>query len=70
MDDMATDTLPIETIETAEPISVPAWAWLLVAVAAVGIYLMTLDNSVLGSSAEAVHELFHDARHFVGVPCH
>ena len=64
---MASDTL---AIETAEPISVPVWAWLLVVAAAFGIYLMTLDNSLLASAAETSHEFFHDARHFVGVPCH
>ncbi len=55
----------------AEPISVPAWAWLLVAVSVFGAYLLALDNgAVLGQYAEVAHELFHDARHFTGVPCH
>jgi hypothetical protein len=67
MDNMATEALPIETVE---PISVPAWAWLLVAAAALGVYLMTLDNTLLASAAETTHEFFHDARHFIGVPCH
>lgn len=64
---MATETLPVAS---PEAIAVPAWAWLLVAVAAFGIYLMTLDNTVLAGMAESAHEFFHDARHFVGAPCH
>ncbi len=64
---MATETLPVSS---PEAIAVPAWAWLLVAVAAFGIYLMTLDNTVLAGMAESTHEFFHDARHFVGAPCH
>ena len=59
--------LPIEAVE---PVQVPVWAWLLVAVAAFGVYLMVLDNTVLASLAETSHEFFHDARHFIGAPCH
>lgn len=54
-----------------EPIHVPVWALLAVALAAVAIFTLTLENGLLlGAHAEQVHELFHDARHFVGVPCH
>ncbi len=56
---------------TVEPIHVPAWAVLTVALAAFAIYALTLENGLLlGAHAEGLHELFHDARHFVGVPCH
>ena len=49
----------------------PAWAWLFVALATLAVYAVTMDNgTVLAGAAETVHELFHDARHFVGVPCH
>jgi hypothetical protein len=55
----------------AERIVVPIWSWLLVAVAAFGLYLMVMENgAVLGQLATHAHELFHDARHFAGVPCH
>lgn len=54
-----------------EPILVPVWALLAVALAAFAIFALTLENGLLlGAHAEQVHELFHDARHFVGVPCH
>ncbi len=51
--------------------AVPAWAWLVLVAAAVAAYLVALDNGfVLRGVAATAHELFHDARHFVGVPCH
>ena len=54
-----------------ERVAVPAWAWLFVALATLAVYAVTMDNgTVLAGAAETVHELFHDARHFVGVPCH
>lgn len=56
---------------TVERLHVPAWTWLLAAVATFALYLLALDNGlVLAQAAEVVHELVHDARHFVGVPCH
>lgn len=55
----------------AERIPVPAWALLAVALATLAIFALTLENGLLlGARAEQLHELFHDARHFVGVPCH
>ncbi len=50
---------------------VPAWAWLVVALAVVAAYALTLENGfVLRAGAEVAHEMFHDARHLLGVPCH
>ncbi|MBW3579870.1 MAG: CbtB-domain containing protein [Actinomycetota bacterium] len=35
------------------------------------IYAVTIENgAVLADNATRLHELFHDARHFIGVPCH
>jgi hypothetical protein len=54
-----------------ERVKVPAWAWLLVAVLIVAVYLITVENgAAIGSAAGKLHEFFHDARHFAGVPCH
>lgn len=54
-----------------QPIRVPAWAWLLVAFLALAIYAISMENgAVLADGAERVHEFFHDARHFLAVPCH
>jgi hypothetical protein len=54
-----------------EPIQIPHWAWLAVAAASLGAYLVTLDNGILLQTfAERAHEFFHDGRHFLGAPCH
>src|SRR2546430_11671413 len=56
-----------ETLEL-ERTRVPAFIWLIAALALVAIFTMILSNGVAGAST--LHELFHDARHFIGVPCH
>lgn len=54
-----------------EPIRVPLWTWAVVAFALAVVWALTMENgAALAQSAETLHELFHDARHFVGVPCH
>lgn len=56
---------------TTAPIRVPAVAWAAVVVGFVVIYLMLQENgALLASSWETLHELFHDGRHALGVPCH
>ena len=62
----------MDTALPLERISVPAWAWLVAAFLLAGVYLMTMENGLLLSSdaADQLHEIFHDARHFIGVPCH
>ena len=50
---------------------VPVGAWAVVALALTLAYLVAFDNgAVLRGGANLVHELFHDGRHFLGVPCH
>jgi hypothetical protein len=62
--------LPTAPADTT-PIHVPAWAWLVAALSVFAAYLMTMENGMLlGHAAGNVHELFHDARHFLAVPCH
>jgi hypothetical protein len=52
-------------------VHVPVWAWLAATVCVFAAYLMTMENgALLGHTAGNVHEFFHDARHFIGVPCH
>lgn len=54
-----------------QPIAVPVWAWLVAMLAVVSLFAITMANSAtLAHSGNVLHELFHDARHFVGVPCH
>ncbi len=53
------------------PIRVPAAAWIAVVVGFAIIYLMLQENgALLAGSWELLHELFHDGRHALGVPCH
>lgn len=61
----------LQELVVLRPVRVPLWAWLAAAAAVLAVYLLTLDNGlVLSRGAGTVHELFHDARHLVGVPCH
>jgi hypothetical protein len=54
-----------------EPIRVPAWSWLLVLTLLAVTYLVLIENGAMfANAARTLHEFFHDARHFVGVPCH
>ena len=56
---------------TTERTQVPVWTWLVLAVALTVVYGLTLENgAVLRAGAEVLHELFHDTRHLLGVPCH
>jgi len=65
----------VSTLDDAlelEKVKVPTWTWLLVALLIAVVYLVTVENGlVLGTTAaHRLHEFFHDARHFYGVPCH
>jgi hypothetical protein len=65
---MATIALPAPQ---ERPIPVPVAGWLLVASAAFVLYVLLQENgAVLAQHWETVHELFHDGRHALGVPCH
>ncbi len=55
-------------------IALPVWTWI-AAVAAVALFwAVTMEvgavSVALGQSGPFLHELFHDGRHLVGVPCH
>lgn len=55
-------------------ISVPRWVWLAVAAAVALLWLVTMEGSVVSHAVAGApnffHELFHDGRHLLGVPCH
>lgn len=56
---------------TLERIEIPAWAWLVVALALATIYALSMENgATLKAGASVLHEFFHDGRHMLGVPCH
>jgi hypothetical protein len=61
----------------ARPIAVPALSPRLLALAllTVGLmlviaYLVAFDQGGLSQSGMYLHELMHDGRHLLGVPCH
>jgi len=61
----------LEDNAALQPVTVPVWAWLALALAAMAIWAMAMGNgAVLARAAPVLHELFHDTRHLVGVPCH
>lgn len=51
---------------------VPAWAWALLALALFSVLFMLQENGTLLTATQAqwLHEITHDARHALGVPCH
>jgi len=57
---------------TATAVRVPAWAWAMFALALFALYFLVQENGALLSTSQAayLHELTHDARHALGVPCH
>jgi hypothetical protein len=65
-------TAPTRLAARPLPIRVPLWAWALVALALVTMYVLLQENGALLTAQQAsyVHELTHDARHALGVPCH
>ena len=62
----------VTAARSVRSVRVPTWAWLLLAFALFTIYFLSQENGALLSApaAEMLHELTHDARHALGVPCH
>ena len=64
------------TARTIEQVAVPIPGWALPAfVVAVLLFgLVTMEGGIvshaLGQTGSFLHELFHDGRHLLGVPCH
>lgn len=57
---------------------IPVWTWLVMALLAVTVFAVGFDQGrllepLMGHAAVTgnyLHELFHDGRHFMAVPCH
>jgi hypothetical protein len=57
---------------------IPIWTWLMMALLALAVFAVGFDQGqllqpLLGKAAVTgnyLHELFHDGRHFMAVPCH
>jgi Probable cobalt transporter subunit (CbtB) len=45
-------------------------AFLFAALLLLAIYLVQFDQGALSRSGSFLHELMHDGRHLLGVPCH
>jgi hypothetical protein len=50
------------------------WGYLVLLAAVAVLWLVTFEGGVvseaLGQAGSFLHELFHDGRHLLGVPCH
>jgi hypothetical protein len=53
---------------------IPRSGFVLLAAAVVLLWLVTFEagpvSQALGQAGTFLHEMFHDGRHLVGVPCH
>jgi hypothetical protein len=63
--------------QTVRPISTPAvsprlltTALIVVALLLLITYLVAFDQGAVSRSGMYLHELMHDGRHLLGVPCH
>jgi hypothetical protein len=72
-ENMAATTVPTPTPGIAVR-PMPRWAYLVLAAAVGVLWLVTFEGGVvshaLGQAGSFLHELFHDGRHLIGVPCH
>lgn len=63
-----TTSLPPRTLP------VPRRAWLALLIGVTLLWLVTFEGGAVsefvGGSGSFLHELFHDGRHLLGVPCH
>ena len=61
-------------VARATTVKLPTWAWMAMVLALGLLYAVTFDNGLLSSQVSTstmyLHELFHDGRHLLGVPCH
>ncbi|MGW5266557.1 CbtB domain-containing protein [Microbispora sp. NPDC004025] len=59
-------------MSTSSVISIPRLRlWLLtVPVLLLIAYLVLMDNGAISQTGAYLHELMHDGRHLLGVPCH
>ena len=60
-------------IPQVSPRQVPLWGWLLLASLIVLVYAVGYHQgfpALSKAGGSYLHELFHDGRHLLGVPCH
>jgi hypothetical protein len=55
-------------------VALPQWVWPVLVLALAVLYAVTFDagfaSARVADSSMYLHELFHDGRHLLGVPCH
>jgi len=59
--------------QVSTPVLAPRLLWAALATAAVLLlmaYLVAFDQGAISRSGVFLHELMHDGRHLLGVPCH
>ncbi|MBF0661483.1 CbtB domain-containing protein [Rhodococcus sp. (in: high G+C Gram-positive bacteria)] len=56
--------------QTTEAVNAALIALGVVLLAFLTLYLVGFDNGVLSRSGMYLHELMHDGRHLLGLPCH
>lgn len=59
--------------ESRRPVAIPVpwWAWALVVYGLAVLFVILQDNGqAFVLSADDLHDVFHDARHALGLPCH
>ena len=53
---------------------IPRWGFVLLFAAVAVLWLVTFEggpvSEAVGQAGSFFHELFHDGRHILGVPCH
>ncbi|HLM63279.1 MAG TPA: CbtB-domain containing protein [Acidimicrobiales bacterium] len=71
---MAATTTAVSQAPEVGVAPIPRWGFVLL-LAAVGVlWLVTFEggpvSEAIGQAGSFFHELFHDGRHLIGVPCH
>ncbi|GAA3733796.1 hypothetical protein GCM10022225_15070 [Plantactinospora mayteni] len=64
---------PVPARPLAQPVVTARLLWTalaVVAVLALLTYLVAFDQGAVSRSGMYLHELMHDGRHLLGVPCH
>ena len=59
------------TEQAPAQVALPIWAWLAAPLAVALFWAVMMEVPVaLAQGGPFLHELFHDGRHLIGVPCH
>jgi hypothetical protein len=66
--------LQMAAITVTKPVAIPPWSIALLTMAVAMLWIVTFEGGLvseaLGQAGTFLHEVFHDGRHLLGVPCH